>query len=135
MHDAGGGADLSVVVGVDVVHQEIDQTALFLEHREEADDFGIGSPCLRRHSYGAWRLSRSLRRARLLARLQESQDQNQNGQRRHRGFRQVGPDRLRNRHQSRAAHSRPESQAWQEPRPLSSRMPIPSAARKGNRIA
>jgi len=43
MHDAGGGADLGVVVGVDVVHQEIDQTALFLEHREEADDFGIGA--------------------------------------------------------------------------------------------
>src|SRR6266550_1890517 len=43
MHNAGGRADLGVAVGVDVVHQEIDQAALFLEHREEADNFGIGA--------------------------------------------------------------------------------------------
>ena len=42
VHDAGGGADLGVVDGVDVVHEEIDQTALGLEGCQEADDFGLG---------------------------------------------------------------------------------------------
>ena len=38
----GGSADLSVAVGRDVVHQEIDQPALFLKYGEEGDHLGVG---------------------------------------------------------------------------------------------
>ena len=41
VNDPGGCPDLGIVIGVDIVHQEIDQPSLFLEHRQEVDDFGV----------------------------------------------------------------------------------------------
>jgi len=81
MHDAGGGADLGVVIGVDVVHQEIDQTALFLEHREEADDFGIGAGGGGRRWGGPSGFGLRLRRGRFLARWQQQAYQDEDRQR------------------------------------------------------
>ena len=41
VNDPGGRPDLGISIGVDIVHEEIDQAPLFLEHRQELDDFGL----------------------------------------------------------------------------------------------
>ena len=45
--DPGGRPDLGVAVRVDIVHQEIDQPTLFLEHRQEMDDVCVRTARLR----------------------------------------------------------------------------------------
>ena len=47
VNDPGGRPDLGVAIGVDIVHQEIDQPTLFLEHRQEVDDLSVGAVRLR----------------------------------------------------------------------------------------
>ena len=47
VNDTGGRRDLGVAIGVDIVHQEIDQPTLFLEHRQEVDDLSVGAVRLR----------------------------------------------------------------------------------------
>jgi hypothetical protein len=42
MQDASGGADLRIAVAGDVVHQEVDQAALFLKKAKKMDDLGVG---------------------------------------------------------------------------------------------
>jgi hypothetical protein len=41
VNDPGGCPDLGIAIGVDIVHQEIDQPSFILEHRQEVDDFGV----------------------------------------------------------------------------------------------
>ena len=81
VNDPRGCPDLGIAIGVDVVHQEIDQPTFFLEHRQEVDDFGVHTARFRLCRYRASRFGRGLWRGRLLAWLEEHQDQNQNGQR------------------------------------------------------
>jgi hypothetical protein len=78
MHHPCGCADLRIAIWVDIVHQEIDQPPLFLEHRQEVDDFGVCTIAL----YLRWRWTRRFDR-RLsgwcgLAWLQERCDRRQN---------------------------------------------------------
>jgi hypothetical protein len=69
MNDPGGCPDLGIVIGVDIVHQEIDQPPLFLEHRQKVDDFGVRTARFRPYRRWAGRLGQGLSRGRLLARL------------------------------------------------------------------
>ena len=41
--DTGGGADLGISVGGDVLHEEVDEASFHLEDGEEADDFRFGA--------------------------------------------------------------------------------------------
>ena len=110
--DPGGRPDLGVAVRVDIVHQEIDQPTLFLEHRKEMDDVCVRTARLRPFRRRANRFIRRRRRGRLPAWLQKHPDQNQNRQRQ-RDWREVLPERLddRNhcdRNDSRRAHRHEE---------------------------
>ena len=78
MNDPGGCPDLGIVIGVDIVHQEIDQPSLFLEHRQEVDDFGVRAARFRPSRRWVGRFGRGLSRGRLLAWLRKHPDQNQN---------------------------------------------------------
>ena len=69
VNDPGGCPDLGIVIGIDIVHQEIDQPPLFLEHRQEVDDFGVRTARFRTYRRWAGRFGRRLSRGRLLARL------------------------------------------------------------------
>ena len=108
VNDPGGRPDLGVAVGVDIIHQEIDQPTLFLEHRKEVDDFGVRAVGLRPFRLWAGRFGGRRRRRRLTARLQKRRDQNQNRQRQ-RDWRKILPERLGDRkrpdrNESRRAH-------------------------------
>ena len=59
VHNPCGRPDLRVGVCVDIVHEEIDQPALCLQHRQKADDLGIGLVCLRRNRRRSDRLGSS----------------------------------------------------------------------------
>src|SRR5208282_3702758 len=42
MQNASGGTDLRIAIAGNVVHQEVDQAALFLKNGEKIDDLGVG---------------------------------------------------------------------------------------------
>jgi hypothetical protein len=69
VNDPGGCPDLGIVVAVDIVHQEIDQPSLFLEHCQEVDDFGVCAVRLRPSRRWARRFGRGCSRGHPLARL------------------------------------------------------------------
>jgi hypothetical protein len=77
MNNPGGCPDLGIIIGVDVVHQEIDQPAFLLEHRQEVDDFGVRAARFRLSLRGSGRFGRRLRRDHVRTPLQEQPDQNQ----------------------------------------------------------
>ena len=111
MHHAGRGADLGVVVGVDVVHQEIDQAALLLQHGQEADDLGVGPAGFALAGWGrAGRFGLGLGRGALPALRQEQSDQDQQRQRQG-GFRLVRANDGGLRRQGRAVHCHDQQDA------------------------
>jgi len=54
-----GRPDLRVGVCVDIVHEEIDQPAPCLQHRQKADDLGVCLVCASRNRHRSGRLSAS----------------------------------------------------------------------------
>ncbi len=59
MDHARGCPNLCVIMRVDVVHQEVDQPAPCLQHRQKADDFGVCLVCASRNRHRSGRLSAS----------------------------------------------------------------------------
>ena len=69
VNDPGGCPDLGIAIAIDIVHQEIDQPPLFLEHCQEVDDFGVCTARFRLGWHWADRLDHGFSRRRFLARL------------------------------------------------------------------
>ena len=77
VNDPGGCPDLGIAVWVDIVHQEIDQPPLFLEHRQEVDDFGVRTARFRLSRRWAGWFGRRLCQDLALTLLQKKPNQNQ----------------------------------------------------------
>ena len=67
----GGCPDLGIAIGIDIVHQEIDQPPPFREHCREVDDFGVCTARFRLGWQWADRLDLGFWPRRCLARLRE----------------------------------------------------------------